>query len=204
MLPLSYDLVSEKTKQTIQLFIARASGFLQGKGMSEAEVHVAMDKIEKEAIKEVFETEVELWKKPKQLCNAEQFVQRFADLVWEAVVGDERGEYQAAHVHKQVFHNLSLPHLSRYPFFFNTHRESNVVSLEEGQWPYDFTTPDEEGRLSTELVDVVTHALQTNEEDTRGSSHFKKEQHIQIKEELSPGQEGAWYRQAATLPPSSS
>jgi hypothetical protein len=88
MLPKSYDKVPEGTKQTVQLFIARASGFLQGKGQSDQEVRTNVDKIENEAIKEAVEIAVEVWNTSHQPCTAEQFVQRFAGLVWEATTGD--------------------------------------------------------------------------------------------------------------------
>lgn len=63
MLPKSYNSVSEETKSTVQLFIAHASGFLQGKGQSDEEVRTTMDKIEKEAMKEAPEMAVEAHKK---------------------------------------------------------------------------------------------------------------------------------------------
>lgn len=88
MLPDSYDKVSEETKMVVQLVLARAIGFLQGSGKSDDEAHNIMVAIEKEAMDDAVEMAVEEWAKSGKACSAEQFVQRFADLVWENATGD--------------------------------------------------------------------------------------------------------------------
>lgn len=92
MLPESYDNVSEETKTVVQLFLARAIGFLQGSGHSDEEARIALDGIEKEATRSAVEMAVEAWEKSRKSCSAERFVQWFADLVWEAATGD--GQFQ--------------------------------------------------------------------------------------------------------------
>ncbi|KAG8158364.1 hypothetical protein KVR01_012125 [Diaporthe batatas] len=89
MWPRSYDHVSEETRQTVQLFIARAGGFLQGRGRSDDNVNATVAKVMKNANREVLETAVAAWKRSRQLCTAEQLVQRFAGRVWKVVVSGE-------------------------------------------------------------------------------------------------------------------
>lgn len=95
MLPDSYDKVSEETKMVVQLFLARAIRFLQGSGNSDGEARNIMDAIEKEAMDNAVEIAVEVWMESRKPCSAEQFVQRFADLVWEKATGD--GSYYSLH-----------------------------------------------------------------------------------------------------------
>lgn len=70
---------------TVQQYIARATGFLQGAGRSDE--HKAMEDIENEARKEALEMALEAHQKRQTPCTAELFAQRFAHLVWEASVG---------------------------------------------------------------------------------------------------------------------
>lgn len=73
---------------TVQQYIARATGFLQGKGHSDEEVRATMENIEKDATKEALEMALEAHEKRDKPCTAELFAQRFANLVWEAATGD--------------------------------------------------------------------------------------------------------------------
>lgn len=70
---------------TVQQYIARATGFLQGR--NDERVRTTMDNIEREAINEALEMALEAHKKRQTPCTAELFAQRFAYLVWEGAIG---------------------------------------------------------------------------------------------------------------------
>lgn len=73
----------------VQLFLARAIGFLQGSGKSDGEARNIMDAIQKEAMDNAVEMALVVWRESRTLgCSTEQFVQQFADLVWEKATGD--------------------------------------------------------------------------------------------------------------------
>ncbi|POS78021.1 hypothetical protein DHEL01_v203591 [Diaporthe helianthi] len=68
MLPPSYDLVSQETKHTVQLFMARSIGFLQGRGFRDDEVANAMEQCMEIATREAVDWAVAEWRKNQKLC----------------------------------------------------------------------------------------------------------------------------------------
>ncbi|KAI7778867.1 hypothetical protein LA080_001558 [Diaporthe eres] len=89
MLPVSHDDVSEETKKVVQLFMAHARGFLQGRGRSDWEARTILKKYETEATRNALEMAYEGWEESRQPCSAEQLVQWFAELVWDGLTDDD-------------------------------------------------------------------------------------------------------------------
>lgn len=88
MLPASYDKVSKETKKAVQLFMAHARGFLQGRGRSDEEARTILKNYETEAKCSVIKTALGNWEESRRPCSAEQFVQWFAELVWDGLTDD--------------------------------------------------------------------------------------------------------------------
>ncbi|KAG6358216.1 hypothetical protein INS49_014100 [Diaporthe citri] len=89
MLPPSYDKVSEETKKVVQLFMAHARGFLQGRGKSDWEARTILENYETEATCNALKMADGGWEESRQPCSAEQFVQWFAELVWDGLTDDD-------------------------------------------------------------------------------------------------------------------
>lgn len=82
MLPKSYENVSEETKTVVQLLMAHARGFLQGSGRSDDEARTIVQDMERDAMHQSIDWALEDFEKGRGPCSAEQFVQRFAEMVW--------------------------------------------------------------------------------------------------------------------------
>lgn len=88
MLPESYDRVSEETKKVVQLFMAHAHGFLHGTWRSDEEALPILKYFQKKAITNAVERALQAWEESQEPCSAEQFVQWFAELIWEGLTDD--------------------------------------------------------------------------------------------------------------------
>lgn len=144
MLPASYEKVSEETKKVVQLFMAHARGFLQGRGSSEEEARTILERCETQATWNSMRMALKNWEESRQPCSAEQLVQCFAELVWDGLTDD--GQY----------HSL-LSHLQYPPrgLLFDFNPEADVVSLDDRPFPYNFTAPVLGGPLSKEFLVAI-------------------------------------------------
>lgn len=142
MLPESYDKVSEETKKVVQLFMARARSLVRASSASDEEACRRMEPVLTGAMELGVKIAVQNWEKHRKLCSAEQFVQRFARLVWYGATGDGKYHFTTSNLPQPV-----------HPFKMNDN--SDMLSSEDPPLPCGFTAPVDEGPLSTEFLKAV-------------------------------------------------